>query len=308
MTVLPVRPPARPENSTTVRVSNSPESPPRLRMAGEAVNLIGTASVEIAAKVAVRMFGTPTARPRPAHEHEILERAIRRTTIDVDGRAVAVWEWGEAGPLVVLVHGWEGRAAQLGAVIEPLTDLGFRVVGFDAPAHGDSEGATTHFVDFSRALEAVVDHVQPAGPVHAVIGHSMGGAVTAWTSRRRALAKRYVAIAPPRAVLDFARSFEDLVHMKPEVRVAFERRLDHTLGVPVESVRCDIDGYPLAPLLVIHDVADREVPFACGETLARHWPGAHLERTEGLGHQRILRDPEVVEAVKRFVAWGSLPE
>lgn len=305
MTTLPDPALAQALNSTTVRPEKSPEAPAALRLMRGAVRVIGSASPDAAAAVAVRAFGTPRRRARPAAEHEVLERAKRRFTVPLDDRSIAAWEWGEAGPRVVLMHGWEGRAAQLGEMIEPLTELGFRVVGFDAPAHGDSTGSTTHFLDFGRALEAVIDHV---GPVHAVIGHSMGAAVMSWKARSRPLAKRYVAIAPPRAVSDFARAFEDMVAMEPEVRVAFEQRLDRILGVPLTSIRSDAGGYPVAPLLVIHDERDREVPFVCGETLARSWPGAHLHRTSGLGHQRILRDPSVVEMVRRFVAWGGLPE
>ena len=47
--------------------------------------------------------------------------------------------WG-AGPSVLLVHGWEGRGAQLGALVDPLVAAGYRVVALDGPAHGDSPG------------------------------------------------------------------------------------------------------------------------------------------------------------------------
>jgi pimeloyl-ACP methyl ester carboxylesterase len=55
-------------------------------------------------------------------------------------------------------------------------------------------------------------------------------------------------------------------------------------------------------LLVVHDENDREVPIACGEAIARAWPGAELVRTRGLGHQRILRDAATLKRVVRFVA------
>lgn len=298
-------------NSTNVRIIDPPQLPAEVRLAKAAVRWLGSASPELAAQVAARVFGTPRRRARPAWEHEVLARASRRFEIDVDDRRIAAWEWGEAGPRVLIVHGWEGRATQLGAIAAPLAEMGFRVVGFDAPAHGESGGATTHFVDFARTLEAIADHV---GPLHAVIGHSMGGAVMGYVARQRALAgrppiaKRYVAIAPPKAVADFARTFEGFLEMTLPVRDAFERRLERTLGVPLASIRSDAGGFPSAPLLVVHDARDREVPFVCGETMARHWPGAVLHRTEGLGHQRILRDRAIVGIVQRFVAWGVTPE
>jgi len=51
----------------------------------------------------------------------------------------------------------------------------------------------------------------------------------------------------------------------------------------------------------VHDEEDRDVPIRCGEVYARHWPGASLVRTRGLGHRRILRDDGVVRAIVRFV-------
>ena len=55
------------------------------------------------------------------------------------------------------------------------------------------------------------------------------------------------------------------------------------------------------PLLVIHDRDDKEVPFRIGREIAATWPGAELILTEGLGHQRILRDAGVTDAAVRFV-------
>ena len=50
---------------------------------------------------------------------------------------VRAWQWGE-GPPVLLVHGWEGHAAQFAGFIPRLLEQGFSAVAFDAPAHGQS--------------------------------------------------------------------------------------------------------------------------------------------------------------------------
>jgi hypothetical protein len=36
-----------------------------------------------------------------------------------------------------------------------------------------------------------------------------------------------------------------------------------------------------------------------------HWPGATLHETSGLGHRKILRDPDVIRRVGEFVAEES---
>jgi pimeloyl-ACP methyl ester carboxylesterase len=50
----------------------------------------------------------------------------------------------------------------------------------------------------------------------------------------------------------------------------------------------------MPPTMVVHDRLDKEVPYDEGAKLGTTWPSAELVTTEGLGHQRILRDPEVI--------------
>jgi pimeloyl-ACP methyl ester carboxylesterase len=55
------------------------------------------------------------------------------------------------------------------------------------------------------------------------------------------------------------------------------------------------------PALIVHDLDDREVPWGEGEYYARHWPGARLLTTTGLGHNRVVDDADVIEQALRFV-------
>jgi pimeloyl-ACP methyl ester carboxylesterase len=56
------------------------------------------------------------------------------------------------------------------------------------------------------------------------------------------------------------------------------------------------------PALVIHDKNDDDVPVEHGEKLMDALPNGTLLRTIGLGHNRILRDPSVVNHVVEFFA------
>jgi pimeloyl-ACP methyl ester carboxylesterase len=227
----------------------------------------------------------------------------RRLSLPTSHGELAAWEWGTTGPRVLLVHGWEGRGAQLGALVEPLTSVGFRVVAFDAPAHGDSPGERSSLFHFADAVERAAEVF---GPFHAIVTHSMGGAATLWANRHGPLAVRLVMIAPPVDLRDFTRSLSRTLGLPEEVRGRVHRRLGARFGVPVEDVRAErLAATMRGPLLVVHDENDREVPIACGEAIARAWPGAEVVRTRGLGHQRILRDAETLRTVVRFVAQGA---
>ena len=76
------------------------------------------------------------------------ERAIhdlaRTSSITVNDKRVAVYAWGDGGRPVLLVHGWQSRAARFASFVRPLIDRGFSPISFDAPANGDSTGVNHH--------------------------------------------------------------------------------------------------------------------------------------------------------------------
>ncbi len=78
-----------------------------------------------------------------------------------------------------------------------------------------------------------------------------------------------------------------------------------------ERVAVNLDGRPLAAwrwgngpatLLVIHDRDDPDVPVRDGIEIAAAWPGGRLVETTGLGHNRLLRDPDVIARAVAFLA------
>ncbi len=83
------------------------------------------------------------------------------------------------------------------------------------------------------------------------------------------------------------------------------RRIEERVGRPWSAFDVTTLGAALAPatsLLVIHDRGDAEVPWQHGMVITRAWRGAGMLMTDGLGHRRILRDPDVVAAAVAFVA------
>src|SRR5712691_10971637 len=132
-----------------------------------------------ASRLAANLFCSPRrAKPAAAggHRFEIFP-------------GIAAWDWGE-GPTVLLAHGWNGSAAQMTPLVEPLVRSGFYVVAFDQPAHGSSSGRRATAYDFAEAILAVSRRVKP---VHAL--------------SRGLKAKRAVLLAPPAGVDHFVRSF-----------------------------------------------------------------------------------------------------
>jgi pimeloyl-ACP methyl ester carboxylesterase len=87
------------------------------------------------------------------------------------------------------------------------------------------------------------------------------------------------------------------------VEEAMRRRIERRVGRPWSDFDVAARATALrAPLLVVHDRGDAEVPWQHGLVIARAWKGAELLLTDGLGHRRILRDPDVVAAAVAFLA------
>ena len=143
--------------------------------------------------------------------------------------------WG-AGPVVYLVHGWGGRGSQLASFVEPLLAGGFRVVMFDAPAHGDSDHGPagpgrTHGVEFGKALDAVFARF---GPAHAVVAHSLGAISTYLALRFGWLSTgRLVLLAPMVAAVPLFDQFQQTLGFGARTRRAFDRHLHEFVGIPM---------------------------------------------------------------------------
>jgi pimeloyl-ACP methyl ester carboxylesterase len=227
-------------------------------------------------------------------------QAAERDTLQVDGLPVAVYRWGEPGPVVLFVHGWSGRGSQVAAFVRPLCHAGYRVMAVDAPGHGETPGNRTNILECARVLQAFEQYY---GPLHGAITHSFGGMVLAYAMVQGLAVGRAACIAPPARVEFLVERFARLMAM-PDAVVAnlverleqrFDRNIWDLLGTDANARRLDV------PALVVHDKQDSSVPWQQGRQIADAWQGAQFMLTQGLGHNRILRDPAVVDRVVAFL-------
>jgi pimeloyl-ACP methyl ester carboxylesterase len=260
---------------------------------------------ELAGAWAERLFLTPPRRADPAAALDLI--GARAGFIEHKGRQIATWQWGwrsTDAPAVLLAHGWGGHAAQMRAFAFPLLAAGFRVIAYDQPAHGLSEGTLTGLPDFADVLAEVAWR---HGEVEAMVAHSLGGAAAAFAlARGKVRLRKIVLVAPPSDLVGYSRRFARWHWMPEPVRRSMQAAIEERYGIAWE----DIDVARLAPrlsapALVIHDRGDRVVPWRQGARLAGLWPQARLLTTQGLGHGRILEDAGVTRAAADFIAGRS---
>ena len=214
-------------------------------------------------------------------------------------------DWGN--PTAYLVHGWGGWWQQLGAHVEPLVARGLCVVAFDAPSHGDSGpgvhgSRSTTFVEMAEALAAVVDEF---GRPTVVVAHSAGGLAAVHALGLGVQPDSLVLIAPPDGVESMLPAFASALGVGSRSQQVMVRRAERRVGTPVaklDLLRMAAAHPSLPHLLVVHDRGDQEAPLAGGVAVTKAWHDARLVVTEGLGHRRVLWNPNVVERVTSFAA------
>ena len=267
------------------------------RLTGLAARTASILAPPLAAIWLERIFTTPQRYPAPEREKRWM-RDAERWTIDYDGRhRLPLYGWGK-GPVILLVHGLSGRASQMGAFVQPLVDAGFRVVAFDALAHGEAEGQRAALPEIALMVGKVGAHL---GPLHACIAHSVGTAATTIALSRGMACGRVVYLAPPEDLRGYLLRLAGFVGFTKAVAERTRQRIEKRFALPMETAR----GSNLAPglhqpALMIHDRQDVMVPLEEGLKLARAWPGAQFVQTEGLGHSRILRDGAIIRLATDF--------
>lgn len=246
------------------------------------------------------LFCTPFASTRtralaaPTH-------GAREESLEVDGQRIATYVWGDPQrqPYVLFAHGWSSHGTRIAKWLPALSAAGYAVVAFDQPAHGKSAGRLATLPDFTRHLFAVGQHY---GPAAVVIGHSLGGAAALLAMARGMRAERAVLIAPAADPVAAVKRFARFLWVGEDICRRLFAYYEAHIGISFDSQQAHRNAPGIAsPALIVHDLDDREVPWAEGERYARYWPDSRLLSTQGLGHNRIADDGSVILAALRFL-------
>ena len=221
--------------------------------------------------------------------------------LDVDGTRIHLYVWGDPTqqPYVLFAHGWSSHGTRVASWLQSLRESGYAVVAFDQAGHGRSGGKRTNLVDFTCHLLAVGRRF---GPAAAVIGHSLGGSATALALARGLHAERAVLIAPMADPLFAVRRFSQMIWLGQRLGRRMFARFEQAMNFEASELHAEYNAPKIArPALIVHDLEDREVPWADGECYARAWHDSRLLSTSGLGHNRIVGDAGVIDAAMRFL-------
>lgn len=237
--------------------------------------------------------------PVAAAEREAMKSATKRHYGD-DGRNVA-WSWGKEGPLVVLIHGWGGRAAQMAPLASDLSQQGFRCVAPDIRGHGDSPLRYTRWsflLDDIAAISASLNE-----EVYAYVSHS-AGALTTMAARglKGISAERYVCICAPSHPFPPINVIEKKLAPRKQVVDRYKEFIARQFDTDWATLQTGV-SYAGAgsDMLLFYDEVDRFVPHREGDKIHGLCPGSTLIKTNGYSHAKVLAAAELSSAVGEFL-------
>lgn len=281
----------------------TPTYPWQVKAVRFAFNSLGRIFPKQAGKMAYRLFTQPRMRAKHRQSDPILESA-RLFEILYGKIILKAYEWGNGEKTVLLVHGWESRGTALRSFVPELVNAGYRVVAFDGPAHGDSGGKRTNFVEFAGAVRAVINQL---GGVDSIITHSFGGATTVFALTHLAPSieiEKLVLIGVPSNTEVVVNEAMDFMNVPSVAIPHFRNRLKqkaNNVSFELVNVEANLGKANVGSILVVHDKFDKSVPFESAERIAERWDRVNLIVTQGMGHFKLMKNSQVIGMVTDFV-------
>ena len=261
---------------------------------------------KLAGKFGNYLFFRPFPIPLRKEEIAILEKA-ERFQLKIDIRNIAAYSWGNenSNKAAVFMHGWAGHAAQPSNLIEKLVDQGYKVYGFDAPGHGSSDGSRTHGFEFAELLAQLQSKI---GNVDLLVSHSFGSIACSLALSQGFKTEKYVSISAPVINSDVLVQFAKMINATRITTKGIENLVLEEFAFPFHTVSIEYFApkMPIIPTLLIHDKNDKKVPWFNSERMHELLPHSELISTKGLGHNRIMNDPNVIKEILEFAKTTEL--
>jgi class 3 adenylate cyclase/pimeloyl-ACP methyl ester carboxylesterase len=308
-----------------------------LELEGDLLSLQGELEPANQAYEAARALTADSEVPR-------LENKLHRPNLAARGDARIAWyEHGSGAETLLFINPIVLGLEVFQPIVEQLCQE-FRIITIDPRGTGRSDplrrpyDLTEHVEDVRAVIE------QAGGPVNAV-GLSRGSnLVIRLADAYPPLVRRLILIGglpdwmgpgSPVQRIDYVEAAARFVqqgdiaglvrfhfyrvYSEPDTQELAESSIARLLGMPREALLSFYDPDPTmdvkpllgrvrVPTLVMHGTEDRQVPFAAGEYLAAHTPGAKLYPFRDCGHLPLFTATrEFCDALRHFLRTGDLP-
>ncbi|MEW5941527.1 MAG: alpha/beta fold hydrolase, partial [Chloroflexota bacterium] len=240
---------------------------------------------QLAVEKTYQVFFSPARYEVKPSEKEIVDWGNNYRLPYREGE-LAVTSWGADRPAVLLIHGWGGARAQMSGFVDPLLFAGYRVVSYDQPAHGESDGRLTNILEIAPTMDLIEEK---EGPFEAIIAHSFGTLIASYAlvERNFTTPAKLVYFGAFNRLLESLPRFQVLANLPDEIIDGLRNMIYENFGkdtldaIANETLTPQIN----VPALMFHDAADNVTPVEDSRAIARVWKNARYIETTGLGHR-----------------------
>lgn len=269
-----------------------------IRLYGVYMNVLAYLSPSKAAEKGFLLFCKPFRVPLTQKQKQFFNSA-EKFSIEHEGDKIQGYRWGTGEKKILFLHGWQSHTYRWKAYIEALQDNEYTIYSLDAPGHGLSSG---NFLSVPLYSSLIENFIRENGPIHTVVGHSLGGFSLLYTIHKYPLLQvgQIILLAPPGEASDFIAVFQKTLRLNSRT---VDLVLDHFAS------RYDVgpDYFSTSRFaksvnvrgLIIHDEEDQEAPYRYSVPLHKAWERSRLVTTKGFGHN--LRSATVVTDVVDFI-------
>ncbi|MCJ8208280.1 alpha/beta hydrolase [Mucilaginibacter sp. RS28] len=205
--------------------------------------------------------------------------------------------WGEGRRKIMLTHGWASKAADFIELINALLTMDdVQVIAFDAPGNGKSEGALSNLLLYVEAVKALLKHI---GTPEVMIAHSLGAMANVIALNDLKVAPRQlISITPLIRVKENFKATMNSVGVPEEAQEAFfedfRKRFDDHFSHFRLTTLYNFKGLPH---FLAYDEEDHIAPFEYLQEFLSAHPDVKSKAYNGAGHDRILKNEEVIADV-----------
>lgn len=260
----------------------------------------------LGADIGLNAFFTPLNRRKRV---DVFPKGTRTEGRIIQGKKVTIYKYGTSKRKVLLVHGWEGAATDFSHFFEPLVQNDYQVVAIDLPGHGLSPKSKLNAV---LTGEIIKELEIKNGPYSAIIAHSFGAFSTGYAlSKFKELESiPFVSVGSPNKLTSIISNFIKLAGFSKLQGDYIFSKIEKDLDIRAEEFE---QGKFLrthdGPVLVVHDKDDKQVSFKVIDEIKNESIYLKYLLTEGLGHNRILKDDETIRYVLKFLnSWKDTRE
>lgn len=254
-------------------------------------------SKEKAISEAFHLFCTPRKGKTKPYEAEFLNTSVQKE-INLASHKIRMYEWEGSGKTILLLHGWDSNSFRWKPLIEKLRENKYHIIAFDAPAHGQSNGAILNVPLYTECLKEFLTFYK----VDAIIAHSIGAMTTIYYEKKHKSLNGtpIVALGPPSELYLFFKVFKKTLKLSERFMKRMGSYLFDRFGFyPKEFSIAQFAKELQVKGLLILEKNDPLAPYQFSKRISKNWKNGELVTVEGVGHS--LKHPNIDSKIIDFL-------